>query len=127
MPRPASKVRLSRPIRAVPQPPGPGDDMELAAWIRTKRKENLRKLQKIQDDLIERLATDLPDIKPRELLYNLNIANDVTIKMSDRDVPTPATQQGAHLIVAGLSREEAIALLAGHRDPDNKKASTGSP
>ena len=101
--------------------------MELAAWIRTKRKENLRKLQKIQDDLIERLATDLPDIKPRELLYNLNIANDVTIKMSDRDVPTPATQQGAHLIVAGLSREEAIALLAGHREPDNKKASTGSP
>ena len=93
---------------------------EVSALVVKKRRENLKRLQKIQERLIERLESEMDGIKPRELLYNLDIANKVSSAMIDRDVPSPASQQGAQVIVNGLSREEALAMLSGHRESKRK-------
>jgi len=90
---------------------------EHSTIIRKARRDNLKRLQSIQNALITRLENEMDGIKPRELLYNLDIANKVSSAMLDRDVPTPQSQVGAQVIVNGLSRDEALALLQGHRDP----------
>jgi len=94
---------------------------EVSALVVKKRRENLKRLQAIQERLIERLESEMDGIKPRELLFNLDIANKVSSAMIDRDVPSPASQQGAQVIVNGLSREEALAMLSGHRESGKKK------
>ena len=94
----------------------PDEAEEVGQVIKKARRENLRRLQKIQERLIERLEAEMDGIKPRELLYNLDIANKVSSAMIDRDVPTVKDQTGAKVTVDGLSREDAIALLQGHRE-----------
>jgi hypothetical protein len=95
----------------------PENSEEHSTIIRKARRDNLKRLQSIQNALITRLENEMDGIKPRELLYNLDIANKVSYAMLDRDVPTPQSQVGAQVIVNGLSRDEALALLQGHRDP----------
>jgi hypothetical protein len=95
----------------------PENSEEHSTIIRKARRDNLKRLQSIQNALITRLENEMDGIKPRELLYNLDIANKVSSAMLDRDVPTPQSQVGAQVIVNGLSRDEALALLQGHRDP----------
>lgn len=101
-----------------PKPEQEGE--EVSQVIKRARRENLRRLQKIQERLIERLESEMDGIKPRELLYNLDIANKVSSAMLDRDVPTAKDQSGAKVTVDGLSREDALALLQGHRETKKK-------
>ena len=110
------KIKQAAPL-IVKVDAAPENSEEHSTIIRKARRDNLKRLQSIQNALITRLENEMDGIKPRELLYNLDIANKVSSAMLDRDVPTPQSQVGAQVIVNGLSRDEALALLQGHRDP----------
>jgi len=121
--------KITKPIEAPVEPVEAGPEPtreEVSALVVKKRRENLKRLQAIQERLIERLESEMDGIKPRELLYNLDIANKVSTAMIDRDVPSPASQQGAQVIVNGLSREEALALISGHRESKKKPSARDS-
>lgn len=109
------KIKQAAPL--IVKVDAPENSEEHSTIIRKARRDNLKRLQSIQNALITRLENEMDGIKPRELLYNLDIANKVSSAMLDRDVPTPQSQVGAQVIVNGLSRDEALALLQGHRDP----------
>ena len=98
---------------------------EVSALVQKKRRENLRRLQAIQDRMIDRLEAELDTIKPRELSWHVKTINDVSTAMIDRDIPAPNTNQGAQVIVNGLSREEALALISGHREAKKKPPANG--
>jgi len=93
---------------------------EVGLVIRKARRESLRRLQKIQERLIERCEVELDGIKPRELLYNIDINNKIQTSMLDRDVPTVKDQTGDKVTIDGLSREQAIAMMQGCREVSKK-------
>ena len=85
-----------------------------------KRKKYIKALEKVMDKLLARAEVDLSEIKPREILYNVDVAMATYLKLSDRDVPTPQQQAGASVTVNGLTREQALQMLAGHREQTDK-------
>lgn len=105
-------------VRLPPAPEPPSDDEHRSDAA--KRKLYLRKLEKVLDRLFERAEADLGEIKPREVLYNTDIALSTYLKLQDRDVPTPQSQTTT-LTVQGMTREDALAMLRGHAAPSKAK------
>lgn len=118
MKRPAKKIEPVATVDAEPET----DEVEEPVTDSAKRKQYLRRLEKVMDGLFKRAeGAGMEGIKDREILYNLDVAMGTYIKLSDRDVPTPKDAAGASVTVQGLTREEAIRLISGHKEPPAPK------
>ena len=114
MKRPSKKVEPPPPVEVET----PEEEVEETLTDSAKRKQYLRRLEKVMDGLFKRAeGVGMEGIKDREILYNLDVAMGTYIKLSDRDVPTPQEKAGASVTVQGLTREEAIRLISGHKEP----------
>ena len=84
-----------------------------------KRARFVKALDKLIEDMLVRGEADLSSIKPREIPYNLNMLIATREKLVERTPPASAEQQAG--AVNGLTREQALELVNGHRAPNQEK------